>query len=99
VTASGRAVYELTGDSARHPKCTLGNGCFSFWPPLKVGSRKNPNKASRIRGKLGVWHRDVFLQVTLAGHALYRYAGTTSTMTTTTTSTTTTTTCLYPPYC
>jgi predicted lipoprotein with Yx(FWY)xxD motif len=75
VTGSGRAVYALSGDSARHPKCTKSNGCFSFWPPVKVSSAKKLSKASGIRGKLGVWHRNGFLQVTLAGHPLYRYAG------------------------
>src|SRR5438270_9910579 len=40
VTAGGRAVYLLTGDRARHPKCTKANGCFSFWPPVTVSSTK-----------------------------------------------------------
>jgi predicted lipoprotein with Yx(FWY)xxD motif len=71
----GSAVYELTGDSPSHPKCTKATGCFSFWPPLTVASRKNLSKASGISGKLGVWHRNGFFQVTLAGHPLYRYAG------------------------
>jgi predicted lipoprotein with Yx(FWY)xxD motif len=75
VTRSGRAVYVLTGDSTRHPKCTKANGCFSFWPPVTVSSTKKLSKAPGIRGKLGVWHRNGFLQVTLAGHPLYRYAG------------------------
>lgn len=75
VNSHGFAVYELTGDSRRHPKCTRGNGCFGFWPPVTVASRKNLSKAAGVRGKLGVWHRDGFFQVTLAGHPLYRYAG------------------------
>jgi predicted lipoprotein with Yx(FWY)xxD motif len=75
VTARGRALYVLTGDSSRHPKCTKASGCFGFWPPLTVSSRRSLTKASAIHGKLGIWHRNGFLQVTLAGHPLYRYAG------------------------
>lgn len=75
VNSHGFAVYELTGDSARHPECRRGNGCFGFWPPLRVASRSMLSKAPGISGRLGVWHRDGFLQVTLAGHPLYRYAG------------------------
>ncbi len=74
VTASGRAVYTLTGDSPRHPECTKASGCFTFWPPVTVSSAKKLSKAPGIRGKLGVWHRNGFFQVTLAGHPLYRYA-------------------------
>ena len=75
VTGNGRAVYVLTGDSAHHPECTKAKGCFSFWPPVTVSSAKKLSKAPGIRGKLGVWHRNGFFQVTLAGHPLYRYAG------------------------
>ena len=75
VTSRGFAVYTLTGDSKSHPKCTKANGCFSFWPPVKVSSPKQLRKAAGIRGRLGVWQRDGFFQATLAGHPLYRYAG------------------------
>ncbi|MGH2867022.1 MAG: COG4315 family predicted lipoprotein [Solirubrobacteraceae bacterium] len=74
VNVPGRAVYQLSGDSARHPKCTQANGCFQFWPPVKVASVKSLHKASAISGKLGTWHRDGFLQVTLNGHPLYTFA-------------------------
>jgi predicted lipoprotein with Yx(FWY)xxD motif len=75
VNAHGFAVYMLTGDSESHPKCTEANGCFRFWPPLKVSSPIRLGKAPSIRGRLGVWQRNGFFQVTLAGHPLYRYAG------------------------
>lgn len=75
VNPRGLAVYALTGDSKSHPKCTRASGCFSFWPPLKVSSPAQLSKASGIIGRLGVWRRNGFLQVTLAGHPLYRYAG------------------------
>ncbi len=74
VTARGRAVYLLTGDSKRHPECTKGNSCFQFWPPVTVSSLKKLSKAPGIKGKLGIWHRNGFSQVTLAGHPLYRFA-------------------------
>ena len=75
VNSRGFAVYTLKGDSESHPKCTKANGCFTFWPPLKVSSPKQLSKAFGIKGRLGVWHRNGFFQVTLAGHPLYRYAG------------------------
>jgi predicted lipoprotein with Yx(FWY)xxD motif len=75
VTSRGLAIYTLSGDSRAHPECTAANGCFRFWPPVTVPSGKNPSKASRITGKLGVWRRDGFTQVTLGGHPLYRYIG------------------------
>jgi predicted lipoprotein with Yx(FWY)xxD motif len=75
VTKRGRAVYELSGDSRHHPKCTRSNGCFQFWPPVKVHSSQHLKKASGIKGKLGTWRRDGFLQLTLSGHPLYMYAG------------------------
>jgi predicted lipoprotein with Yx(FWY)xxD motif len=74
VNSRGFAVYTLTGDSTSHPECTKASGCFSFWPPLKVSSAKKLSKAPGIKGRLGVWHRNGFFQVTLAGHPLYRYA-------------------------
>ncbi len=71
--SSGRAVYTLSGDSKAHPKCTKANGCFSFWPPVKVSSVSKLRKASGIKGALGTWRRDGFIQVTLAGHPLYTF--------------------------
>ncbi len=72
--ARGFALYALSGDSMHHPQCTKANGCFRFWPPLKVASAKALTKAPGINGRLGVWHRDGFFQVTLAGHPLYTFA-------------------------
>ncbi|HSO98616.1 MAG TPA: hypothetical protein VLP43_06670 [Solirubrobacteraceae bacterium] len=73
VNSRGFAVYTLTGDSKSHPECIKASGCFILWPPLTVSSAKQLSKASGLKGKLGVWHRNGFLQVTLAGHPLYRY--------------------------
>jgi predicted lipoprotein with Yx(FWY)xxD motif len=74
VTSRGFAVYDLTGDSKSHPECTKAKGCFKFWPPVTVSSSKKLSKGPGVSGKLGVWHRDGFFQVTLAGHPLYRFA-------------------------
>lgn len=72
-TSRGFAVYLLTGDSRRHPKCRT-RACFAVWPPVTVSPRTRLGEAPGVSGRLGVWHRDGFLQVTLAGHPLYRYA-------------------------
>jgi predicted lipoprotein with Yx(FWY)xxD motif len=82
VNGRGRALYELRGDSKRHPECTQVVGCFrfahgvasGFWPPLIVASARDLRKATGVRGKLGTWRRNGFLQVTLNGHFLYRFA-------------------------
>jgi predicted lipoprotein with Yx(FWY)xxD motif len=60
VNGRGRAVYTLSGDSRRHPKCTKANGCFKFWPPVKAASASKLSKAPGIPGKLGVWPRNGF---------------------------------------
>jgi predicted lipoprotein with Yx(FWY)xxD motif len=75
VTSGGFAVYTLSGDSKQHPECTKANSCFTFWPPVKVSSAKSLSKAPGVSGKLAVWHRNGFNQVTLNGHPLYRYSG------------------------
>jgi predicted lipoprotein with Yx(FWY)xxD motif len=75
VSSHGRAIYLLTGDSKRHPECTKAKGCFAIWRPLTVASARHLSKASGIHGKLGVWHRNGFTQVTLGGHPLYTFAG------------------------
>lgn len=72
-TSRGVAVYELSGDSTTHPLCTAANGCFSFWPPVKLGSGARLTKAAGVSGRLGTWHRDGFTQVTLNGHPLYTF--------------------------
>ena len=74
VNSRGQAVYYLTGDAKRHPKCTKKNGCFKFWPPMTVSSAKKLSKVRGIKGKLGVWHRNGFFQVTIDGHPLYTFA-------------------------
>jgi predicted lipoprotein with Yx(FWY)xxD motif len=74
VNSARRAVYWLSGDTATHQKCTSQNGCFSFWPPVKVHSARGLSKAPGIKGKLGTFRRDGFIQLTLAGHPLYTFS-------------------------
>ncbi|HET9102574.1 MAG TPA: hypothetical protein VFN55_04420 [Solirubrobacteraceae bacterium] len=72
VTGSGRAVYFLSGESPRHPKCTAS--CLQIWLPVTVPAGTAPSKASGLHGALGVWHRGKLRQVTLAGRPLYTFA-------------------------
>lgn len=74
VISTGRAVYELSGDSKSHPECTKANSCFMFWPPVTVASQSSLSKGPGVPGTLGTWRRNGFLQVTLNGHPLYTYA-------------------------
>jgi predicted lipoprotein with Yx(FWY)xxD motif len=75
VTKAGRAVYELSGDSRQHPKCTKGNGCFKFWPPATVNAGAKLTLPSGVKGKLATWKRNGLIQLTLGGHPLYRFSG------------------------
>jgi predicted lipoprotein with Yx(FWY)xxD motif len=74
-TAGGATIYTLSGETTRHPKCTKANHCLRYWHPVTVGSGVTPTKPSNVRGRLGVWRRDGFRQVTLNGHPLYTFAG------------------------
>jgi predicted lipoprotein with Yx(FWY)xxD motif len=74
INAKGRAIYTLTGDTTKHPKCTKASGCFSFWPPVTVSSAKGLSKAGGVKGKLGTFKRNGIIQVTLGGHPLYTFA-------------------------
>ena len=71
VNSKGAAVYTLSGDSAKHMKCTKGNGCFAFWPPLTV---KGKPTMSGVKGKLGTFKSSGVTQVTLNGHPLYTFS-------------------------
>jgi predicted lipoprotein with Yx(FWY)xxD motif len=72
VNSKGVTVYTLSGDSAKHMKCTKTNGCFTFWPPVTV---KGKPTMSGGKGTLGTFKRNGFTQVTLNGHPLYTFAG------------------------
>ena len=71
----GVAVYWLSPETIKHPLCKT-KMCFSFWPPVKVAAaHAKLTKAPGVKGKLGIWHRKGFFQVTLNGHPLYTFAG------------------------
>ena len=74
VNAKARAVYTLSGDTTKHPKCNRANGCFGFWPPVTVSSAKGLSKAAGVKGRLGTFKRNGIIQVTLGGHPLYTFA-------------------------
>jgi len=72
ITASGLPVYWLSGETTRHAKCKTTK-CFAFWPPVKAAPGARLSVAPGISGKLGVWHRKGFAQLTLGGHPLYSF--------------------------
>jgi predicted lipoprotein with Yx(FWY)xxD motif len=74
VDSARLAVYTLSGDSKAHPKCTKANSCFQFWPPVRVSSARRLSNALGIKGRLGTWRRNGFIQVTLNGHPLYTFS-------------------------
>jgi predicted lipoprotein with Yx(FWY)xxD motif len=74
VNSKGVTVYALSGETAHHQTCTKASGCFAFWFPVKVASKKTKlTAATGIKGKLGTISRNGFVQVTLAGHPLYTF--------------------------
>jgi predicted lipoprotein with Yx(FWY)xxD motif len=76
VDSRGLTVYELSPETTHHLLCTKANGCFTFWPPVTVPSAKTKlAAASDVKGKLGILHRNGFLQLTLGGRPLYHFAG------------------------
>ena len=76
VNSKGLAVYLLAGETVHHALCVQSSGCLKAWPPVTVPNAKSkPSAATGIKGKLGIWHRGGFFQVTLAGHPLYTFIG------------------------
>jgi predicted lipoprotein with Yx(FWY)xxD motif len=74
VNSRGVAVYELLPETIHHPLCT-STQCLQFWPPVTVASAKtNLTAAPGVKGKLGIWHRHGFFQVTLGAHPLYTFS-------------------------
>jgi predicted lipoprotein with Yx(FWY)xxD motif len=74
VNSRGVAVYELLPETIHHPLCTSA-ACLKAWPPVTVKSAKTKLTAGPgVKGKLGIWHRHGFFQVTLGGHPLYTFS-------------------------
>jgi predicted lipoprotein with Yx(FWY)xxD motif len=76
VNGHGLAVYDLVPETVHHALCTKTNMCLKFWFPVTVANAKaKPTLGPGVKGKVGVWHRNGFFQVTLAGHPLYTFIG------------------------
>jgi predicted lipoprotein with Yx(FWY)xxD motif len=75
INSRGFAIYALGGDSKQHPECTRANGCFTFWPPVTIASGHKVTHAAAIKGTIGTWRRNGFVQLTLNGHPLYTFSG------------------------
>jgi len=74
VTANGYTLYYDKSDTATKIACT--GGCAQIWPPVVLPKGDHPAKAGNgvTQRSLGVEHRPGgALQVTYAGHPLYRY--------------------------
>ncbi|MDQ6732033.1 MAG: hypothetical protein M3022_17540 [Actinomycetota bacterium] len=75
-TSRGLTVYTLSGETARHLKCTKANGCFAVWIPVTSTKATSAlSSAAGIRGTLGELRRNGLRQLTLAGRILYTFVG------------------------
>lgn len=71
-TSSGMTLYLYTPDPKGKSVCT--GSCSAIWPPLIT--RGKPRAGVGVKaGLLGTTKRGGKLQVTYAGHPLYRYTG------------------------
>ena len=71
VTSSGHAIYMLSGDSPKSPKCT-SSACLGNWPAVTSAAKK-PTLGKGIRGKLTLWTHGKVHQLVLNGHPLYTF--------------------------
>ncbi|HEY3020203.1 MAG TPA: hypothetical protein VGJ32_08425 [Solirubrobacteraceae bacterium] len=73
VDGSGRTVYLFEKDRGARSECS--GACAKAWPPLTVKGRPTGGGGASA-GLLGTTRRsDGSLQVTYAGHPVYRFAG------------------------
>jgi predicted lipoprotein with Yx(FWY)xxD motif len=73
VDSHGFTLYELAPETSHHLLCK-SSLCMSFWPPLKAPKGK-ATKGAGVSGRLGTLRRQGFMQLTLNGRPLYRFAG------------------------
>lgn len=77
VGPSGFAVYTFQGETPHHIICKKSSNparnCWAFWPPVSVKSASGLSKQAGIRGKLGTFHNQGTLQLTLNGRPLYYF--------------------------
>jgi predicted lipoprotein with Yx(FWY)xxD motif len=73
VGGEGWVLYLFTNDPEGESACT--GDCAANWPPLTVPDEASLTAGEDVAAELGVIERDDgSLQVTAAGHPLYRYA-------------------------
>lgn len=77
VGPTGFAVYTFQGETPHHIICRRSSdpasNCWAFWPPVSVKSATGLRKQAGIRGKLGTFHNQGTLQLTLNGRPLYYF--------------------------
>ena len=71
VNGAGHAVYLLTGDSSKTPKCTSST-CLGDWPAVTTSASK-PVVGKGVTGKVAIWTHKGIHQLTINGHPLYTY--------------------------
>ena len=77
-TGSGRTVYAFTKDGKNRDRCASISGCKSIWPPVTTHGRPaaGPGVKGSLLGTIKLAGGSV--QITYAGHPLYRYSADTS---------------------
>jgi predicted lipoprotein with Yx(FWY)xxD motif len=74
VDGKGMTVYYYTPDTPNSGKSACTGDCLAAWPPVHADS-KDP-KVDGVTAKVGtIMGNDGKLQVTVAGHPVYLYAG------------------------
>jgi predicted lipoprotein with Yx(FWY)xxD motif len=70
----GKTLYLRTSDSTNTTTCT--GGCTSNWPPFTLAAGATVTAGTGVTGALSTFARpDGSMQVTIAGHPLYYFAG------------------------
>lgn len=70
----GKTLYLRTSDSTNTTTCT--GSCASNWPPFTLGAGETVTAGAGVTGALATFARpDGSMQVTIAGHPLYYFAG------------------------
>jgi predicted lipoprotein with Yx(FWY)xxD motif len=73
VDGRGRTLYLFEKDRNRHSACY--GACAQYWPPLLTHGRPQARRGAK-QSLIGTTRRrNGSVQVTYAGHPLYRYAG------------------------
>jgi predicted lipoprotein with Yx(FWY)xxD motif len=77
VGPAGFAVYTFQGETPHHIICKKSSNpasnCWAFWPPVSVKSASGLSKQAGIVGRLGTFHNQGTLQLTLNGRPLYYF--------------------------